>query len=102
MNQQECLNVPTGTPELPDRLELGVTAAATALAAHSEAVGPATSPEGRVWMLLASLHEYCAAFDVDFDEQMRYVRQQIATREIDLPLSRKQHESSAPASTLGM
>lgn len=56
-----------------------VQAAEAALKAHETALGIEGDASIQVWHLLVSLHAYCAEHGVDFDQELREVKKDIAS-----------------------
>lgn len=65
-----------------------VAAAEKALDAHGRSLGGIEGDAStQVWHLLASLHEYCVAHEVDLDAELKDVREQLSSGALDLPSS---------------
>lgn len=91
-----------GIGELKEVGFRSVNAAAKAVEAHRDALGIEGDVSTQVWHLLGSLQEFCATHSVDLDEQLADVRRQLASGEIELPLSRASQWNRDSAPGLGM
>ncbi|MBC8741892.1 hypothetical protein F6X40_35680 [Paraburkholderia sp. UCT31] len=73
-----------------------VAAGKAAVDAHTNALGIEGAPHIQVWQLLGSLLEYCAAYNVDFNEQLTDVLNTMEGGEIQVPAWQRAHSQWVP------
>lgn len=73
--------------------QASVDAAAAALKTHEDALNLEGDPSIQVWHLLVSLHEYCAAKGIDFNERLLDVREELASGVFSSPAWEAAHRN---------